>query len=208
MRLRVRLTALIAIASVVPLVFTGVAATRIADRYHVAQTQALYGKQAEGLALLTLTWLEERLRGLQVAVEVFDVNSLGEAEREGLLRFVYRQFDAVNVVVLRDSGGITVAGPQLAETRAQLMDSAHQVVGPQRLDRFQDQLPQKEAMEAGLARGRAYLPPDGSEPVVPIAIRTSGERPHVLGVELSLVDLVNHFLAQGAEGAAVVLEVP
>ncbi len=205
MRLRVRLTALIAIASVVPLVFTGVAATRIADRYHVAQTQVLYGKQAQGLARLTVAWLEERLRGLQVAVEVFEVDTLGDAEREGLLRFVYRQFDAVNVAVLRDAGGITVAGPQRAMNRSQLLGTAHQVVGPERLDQFQDQLPQKEAMVAGLARGKAYLPPDGSEPVVPIAIRTAGDKPHVLGVELSLVDLVNHFLTQGTEGAAVVL---
>jgi signal transduction histidine kinase len=196
---------MIAIASVVPLVFTGVAATRIADRHHVAQTRALYGKQAGGLALLTLTWLEERLRGLQLALEVFDVDSLNEEEREGLLRFVYRQFDAVNVAVLRDSGGITVAGPQRAKNRAQLLGTAHQVVGPERLDQFQDRMPQKEAMATGLARGPAYLPPDGSEPVIPIAIRTSGERPHVLGVELSLVELVNHFLAQGGEGAAVVL---
>ncbi|MEE2749984.1 MAG: hypothetical protein VX519_01030, partial [Myxococcota bacterium] len=205
MRLRYRLSFLIGLAALIPLGFTGIASTRIANRHHVEQTRELYGKQAEGLALLALTWLEEQLRGLSVAVDLFPVQNLGPDEREGLLRFIYRQFDSVNIVVLRDSNGVPLANTVAVSERTELPSEAHQIVDSARLNAFLERLPQKEALDRGLARGPAYIPPGAPAPVVPVAIRTQGPDPVVLGVELSLSQLVEHFLNQGSAGGALVL---
>ena len=50
MKLRTRLTSLIVLACLVPLVLTGFVATRIADRLVLRQTRTAYERQARNLA--------------------------------------------------------------------------------------------------------------------------------------------------------------
>lgn len=210
MRLRYRLTLLIAVAALVPLLFTAFAATRIADSYNLRQSKELYLKRSDALALYTLTWFDSHLKGLSMAARLYDVGSLDPQEQEGLLRFSYRQFSAVNVAVIVNAQGDVMSGPvratQLSEVNGGLLDG-HEIVSPERLQAFLDRvvLFGNANDSAQTAVGEPYVPPGLEHKVVPISIRGLGASGQVIAVELSLAPLAEQFAAQGSVGMAAVL---
>lgn len=210
MRLRTRLTLLIAVAALVPLLFTAFAATRIADSYTLSQSKELYSKRADALALYTLTWFDSHLKGLSMAARLFDVGSLSPEEQEGLLHFSYRQFNSVNVALVVDTQGQVVAGPvratQLSEIKGGLLDG-HEIVSEERLQAFLSRvvLFGNTTDTAQTAVGAPYSPPGTDHKVVPISIRGLGGSGQVIAVELSLAPLEQQFEIQGSGGVAAVL---
>jgi hypothetical protein len=194
----------------VPLLFTAFAATRIADSFNLRQSKELYLKRSDGLALYTLTWFETQLKGLSMVTRLYDVGSLGPLEQEGLLRFSYRQFNAVNVAVIVDAEGLVVSGPvratQLSEVNGGLLDG-HEIVSPERLKAFLDRvvLFGNANDSAQTAVGEPYVPPGLEHKVVPVSIRGLGDSGQLIAVELSLAPLAEQFAAQGSVGMAAVL---
>ena len=210
MRLRYRLTLLIAVAALVPLLFTAFAATRIADSYNLRQSKELYSKRADALALYTLTWFDSHLKGLSMAARLFDVGGLNSKHQEGLLHFSYRQFNAVNVALVVDTQGQLVSGPvratRLSEVKGGLLDG-HEIVSEERLQAFLKRvvLFGNSNDSAQTAVGEPYSPPGTDHKVVPISIRGLGDSGQVVAVELSLSSLEEQFVAQGSDGVAAVL---
>jgi two-component system NtrC family sensor kinase len=210
LRLRSRLTLLIAVAALVPLLFTAFAATRIADSYNLSQSKELYSKRADALALYTLTWFDSHLKGLSMAARLFDVDSLSPEEQEGLLHFAYRQFNSVNVALVVDIQGQVVSGPvratQLSEIKGGLLDG-HEIVSEERLQAFLNRvvLFGNANDSAQTAVGAPYSPPGADHKVVPISIRGLGGSGQVVAVELSLATLGPQFEIQGSGGVAAVL---
>ena len=210
MRLRYRLTLLIGLAALLPLLFTAVAASKIANEHHLSQTRELYGKQTDSLAVYSYAWFDSHLKGLSLASRLFDLSELSQEEQEGLLQLAYRQFDAVNIALIANSQGEVVAGPvratELRDVAGGLLEG-HQLVSSERLQEFVDRVPlfSGGAAEGGTAVGQAYLPAGASSPVLPVSIRGLGESPLMVAVELSLRDIEEQFLAQGEGGVAAVL---
>ncbi|MCB9759173.1 MAG: sensor histidine kinase [Alphaproteobacteria bacterium] len=208
MRLHVRLLLMVGLATMLPLGITGYAAGRIARNSHISQARVLHGKQAEALAVFTATWLNDRLRGLRLATSVWDVERLGSDELEGFQRLLYRQYDAVNVVVTVDADGQILAGPLAIRDPAQLVGplAAHEAVDEDRQARFIANLPYTQALVEGAALGTPYEPAEGRAPVVPAAVATS-TADGVVGVELSLSQIAGHFASQVVpEGAVALLD--
>ena len=144
MRLRYRLTLLIGLAALLPLLFTAVAASKIANEHHLSQTRELYGKQSESLAVYSYAWFDSHLKGLSLATRLFDLGQLSKEEQEGLLQLAYRQFDAVNIALVANGAGDVVAGPiratELGDVAGGLLEG-HQLVSRSRLEEFIARVP-------------------------------------------------------------------
>ena len=208
MKLRTRLTSLIVLACLVPLVLTGFVATRIADRLVLRQTRTAYERQARNLAVTSTTWLDSQLRGLELAVSHFRYSELDLDQQAGLLRLLYRQFDAVNALVVLDSVGDPVGQPVRVSDGTELVRAAmegHEVVDGERLETFLGQ-PVVTWPEPGQAvLQRAYTLPSRSGNVAPVAVGLPETPGWILVVELSLLDLTRHFQDQAVGGSAAVL---
>jgi len=204
--LKARLTALIVLACLVPLVISGVVATSIADRMVVRETQRVYDRQARSLAYFSDAWLEGQLRGLGLAVRQFDLSGLAEAEQTGFLQLLYRQLDAVNILVLLDGSGQVVAGPERIVDRTLLVDvlPEHEPVDDARLDAFMARLTRPpDSLDVTL--GAPYALPDQTAKVVPVLIPLPQAPGWSLQVELSLAAVTRHFQEQSTGGSAAVL---
>lgn len=197
---------LVGLATLIPLGVTGAAASRIAGRYHFIQARALHGKQASGLATYTSTWLTDRVRGQQLAVGLFNLDSLSVEQIEGLQRLIYGQFDGVGAVVTLDAGGEALAPATYVEDPAQLIGvkAQHEVLNAERLALLMQNLPYTQALAEGVALGTAYQPAGAEAPVLPVSVSAPGGSA-VVGVELSLAPLTRHFAAQAPDGGTVAL---
>lgn len=210
MRLRYRLTLLIGLAALLPLLFTAFAASKIANEHHLSQTRELYGKQSESLAVYSYAWFDSHLKGLSLATGLFDLSQLSQEEQEGLLQLAYRQFDAVNIALMANSAGDVVAGPvratNLGDVAGGLLEG-HQLVSSVRLQEFIERVPLFSGGSAGgsTAVGQAYLPEGASSPVLPVSIRSASDDTLMVAVELSLGELEEQFRVQGEGGVAAVL---
>lgn len=201
--LRVRLILVIGLTTLLPLVFTGYMTSRLARDHNVEQSRQLYARQAGGLAVYASTWIRDLVRTAELAVAVWDVEALATDEREGLQRVLYRQFDAVNVVVMLDAEGAEVtAATWLEDIPSDL--SRHLPVGPERAERLRQELPVTDALADGFALGRIYRPAEGGPSVVPVAV-ASRRRGVVVGLEVSLAEVERHFLEQAVPSGAAVL---
>ena len=106
MRLSVRLSLLIAIAALGPLVLLSVGATRIGSQRMLVQVSEMQASTVDGLALSVDTWLSDRLELLQQELTLFDLESLDDANRAGFLRLVHRSMPAIHIASLLSADGI------------------------------------------------------------------------------------------------------
>ncbi len=206
MGLRARLTALIVLACLVPLVITGLVATNVADRMVVRETQRVYDRQARSLAQYSDAWLNGQLRSLGLAVRQWGLSDLEPAEQVGFLRLIYRQVDAVNILVLRDHQGNVVGQPERIADRTVLVDTlpAHEAVDEARLAAFLEQ-PYEPPEELAVRVLRPYALPGSSAQVVPVVVPLPERPGWALQAELSLAAVGEHFQEQASGGSAAVL---
>lgn len=205
MLLRYRLILIVAIASLLPLLAAGLATAREANRNMLAISQEVQLREARELSTLTETWLEGRLRGLELVAESWAVGALDGEARLGLLRLVYDSDDAINVVALLSERGELLAGPEYLE--AAYIDpvgryAAHEAVDADRAERFVGRIPWAEAAAQGVAMGLPYRPDGARASVVPLAVSVRGG---VLAAELSLGWLARRFADKDVEGRALAL---
>lgn len=201
--LRGRLILVIGLTTLLPLVFTGFMTSQLARRHNVDQTREVYARHAEGLAVYASNWIRDVRRTAALAVTVWDVESLDEAQRQGLQRVLYHQFDAINVVMMLDESGASATQPIFLEEESDDFPR-HRVVDTQRFRRFRAEVPHTEAQSAGFAIGRIYRPVEGDPAVVPVAV-ASRNGLVVVALEVSLAEIERHLDQQAEPGGVAVL---
>lgn len=205
MLLRYRLILIVAIASLLPLLAAGLATAREANRNMIELSQEVQLREAKELSTLTETWLEDRIRGLELVAGSWDVGGMSGEALLGLLRLIYDNDDAINVVALVSEQGELLAGPEYLE--AEYISpvgryAAHEAVDADRAELFVDRVPWADALASGVAMGRPYQPDGARAVVVPLAVAVDGG---VLAGELSLTWLAERFADRDVEGRAVAL---
>lgn len=205
MRLQARLTLLMALATLIPLLVTGVGASQLAREAHVAQARELYARQADGLAVYTETWLGGQLRSLSLAVGAWDLGALGPAQQEGLLRLLYTQFDAVLAVGLLDPAGapqLPPLAPRAGELGGALAE--RRTLGPDDRDAWLARIPRADLPGADPVQLGAVWSGDSGVPLLGVRLGRPGA-PLAVGVVLSLEELDRHLRRQAPEGGSAVL---
>lgn len=136
MRLRTRFVLLIALAALGPLALLGGVAIKVSTVRVVAKVTEVQVRTAQALAEHVGSWVDLQTRLLARQVSTFDVATLQDDERAALLRLVYRQNPAVQIVSLTDSAGQPLAPSVYLDAPAtgELADRA--VIDDARLRRF------------------------------------------------------------------------
>ena len=188
-----RLALAMAVVAVGPLMVASWNAARTAEDQAVRASEEFLARDSGALATFTGAWLEDQRVAVGGWMQLFPMSQRSEAEREGLLRAVYRAVPHVSVVALVGEDGVLVQEPVFLD-RPSLSTAS---LGPreagsdERAEELVSRLPLTEALaRPGTAvLGRPYLPPGGERPVLPIAaVGRFGER-FVLGAELDLAVL-------------------
>lgn len=207
MRLRTRLILGILLATLLPLLLLGLAATQHATRTVIDRAVALHVQKTANISTFVNTYMGAQVKSLSLMMRTFSVATLGEKEQVGFQRLVYNQMDEVNIVSLLGPAGMDVAPSQLHRTESPVEPPpGHDAISDARFSAFRQHVPLAQALEKGVAVGRPYLPPDTPFPVVPIALAAPppGE-PVVLAVELSLRNVVAQMENQISEDMEVAL---
>lgn len=217
-RLRTWLVLSIAIASLVPLLVLGIAATRIASQRLVQMASELQGRTAEATAAQVQIWVEQQAETVARQTLTFNVGSLGDQELAGFLRLVYRQVPTARIVTLTDARGIDVAPPAyLAHPAGEL--SGHMAARPSDLERFRKAVVTTSTKGPALVGlrpesvkiGRPYRPTAGDDAVVPVVVEVPGATDSggdlLLGVEVGLGPLEGLFAStRPGEGGRALLD--
>ncbi|MCO4743406.1 MAG: HAMP domain-containing protein [Proteobacteria bacterium] len=212
MRLWLRLAIAMAVVSIVPLLFSSVVATREAATKAERSSAEILARDAGAIATYTATWIGDQGQAVAGWMQLFPLEAQSEAQREGLLRAVYRAVPAIVTVVLVDGYGQQVQPAVYLEEDAPAGDPlAGRTQGSDaRTGELVARLPISEALArpGAAAVGTPYVPEGMHRPVVPIAAAgLYGER-MVLGaeVDLSVLIAVVNERSSGARGIALLDE--
>ena len=196
MRLSVRLSLLIAIAALGPLVLLSLGATRIGSQQVLTQVSEMQASTVDGLALSVDTWLADRLELLEQELSLFDLEGLDDANRAGFLQLVHRSVPAIHIVSLLTPAGV--------ERSPSVIGSPEEVVSGERFTAFRHAVSDIKITPGQASFGRPYTPPNRSGPVLPMAAATQAGT--VLAVELALDDIAERFVANPAFSTALLDE--
>jgi signal transduction histidine kinase len=209
MRLRARLVLIVAAAALVPIAVLGFGAARLASQELEARVDAAQGRDAEGLALYTGTWLDAQLDLLGLQVRSVPVAALSDDARTRFLQLVYQQTAAAGLVTLTDVRGADRVPPVRLQGEAAAA-AGRPAIDDARLGRFRSALPlgllqQRPAgVRPGPVLGTPYRPEPTSPPVVPVLVSVPGSE-LLLGVELGLGPVVGRVAEVAAAGADAAL---
>ena len=193
MRLSARLSLLIAIAALGPLMLLGVGATRIGSQQMTLQVSEMQASTVDGLALSVDTWLSDRLELLQQELMLFDLEQLDAANQTGFLQLVHRSVPAIHIVSLLSPSG--------AERTPSVIGSADEVVSSARFSQFRHAISGLQVEPGAMVVGAPYVPADRSSPVLPVAASTSAGT--VLAVELALDEVAARLSGNPAFSTAI-----
>ena len=193
MRLSARLSLLIAITALGPLMLLGVGATRIGSQQMIIQVSEMQASTVDGLALSVDTWLSDRLELLQQELVLFDLENLDEANQTGFLRLVHRSVPAIHIVSL--------LSPQGVERSPSVIGSPDEVVSGARFAQFRHAISGLQVEPGAMVVGAPYVPADRGGPVLPVAASTSAGT--VLAVELALDDVAARLAGNPAFSTAI-----
>lgn len=206
MRLWLQLAGVMATVAFVPLIVTGVFATKISvDKSRVASDTILQ-RDAEESATLVGTWVHAQMQTLIGWMRPYPLGELSQEHRDGLLRSVFVAVPTVRIVVLLDSRRQPVAEavylhpdqtPRLGRPAAEAAD-VERLVQRLPLDPVLDVRPGEAIV------GQPYAPGSIDSPVVPIAVRSPHD-PLSLGAEVSLGPIAQVISQQTTEKRAFAL---
>jgi len=213
MRLAAKLSALLAGATVVPLVLV-TAITQPANRAALrAQLDSLYQTGARSLSSEVNLHVTRKARAIQSFVKAVPLNDREPDELVKALQLLYQSTENASVVALYEKSGKPVVEPlwQPAEAGQKVGFSEPTTKGG--LAFFEKNLPLLPAVAKGLVVGPPYVVADPSGqpmPHVVIAMPVAGDKGEtwVLAVEVSLRPLVRRFSEStiGKTGHAVLLD--
>ena len=206
MRLRTRLILGILVATLLPLLLLGLAATQHATRTVIQRVVELHVQKTTNVSTFVNTYMAAQVKGLALVMSAFPVGALKDKEKVGFERLVYNQFDDVNIVALLDAGGVDLAPSQFTHAdRNETPATGHEAVTEARFIAFRSRIPIQDALATGAGIGLPYTPPDATAPVVPIAVARPGAEIVLLAVEISLRNVVQQLENQATGNLEVAL---
>lgn len=213
MRLWVQLATFMAGVAIIPLLVTGLFATKISVTKSRQAAEEILGRDAQEAAALVGTWVHDQRQTLAGWMKPYRLTD-SPAHQEALLKAVYIAVPSVSVLVLTDGSGQPITEPfyLTQEVEGSALEG-RQVVSKARAETLVDRLPELPPQETG-AIGEPYLPPGAAYPSVPIVVRGPHDASLRLGAEVSLDVLAaalqkttseDHAVALlGADGSAVI----
>ncbi|MFT5680733.1 MAG: two-component system NtrC family sensor kinase [Myxococcota bacterium] len=193
MRLSARLSLLIALAALGPLVLLSLGTSRVGSRQMLIQVSEMQASTADGLALSVDTWLSDRLELIQQELSLFDVENLDDANRAGFLQLVHRSMPAIHIVSLLSADGV--------ERSPSVIGSEDEAVSAARFTQFRRAINNLEVTPGAVVVGAPYVPAGRNGPVLPVAASTSTGT--VLAVELVLDEVAARFANNPAFSTAL-----
>ncbi|MBT3223865.1 MAG: hypothetical protein HN348_32760, partial [Proteobacteria bacterium] len=194
MRLWVRIAAVMAIVSIVPLLITGLVAANsyTADARLTSEYRHRYEAISQGEFIGR--WMQDQVQALHGWMRVpFQLEGKPQ-NQESVLKAIFLAVPSVVTIALVDeSGDPVVPIVYLPQETTDESDPTfgRQVGSEERAREMISRLPVKRAVELGADRnavGDPYFPVGGGSPSVPIAVTRPGEA-LVLGAEVSLAVL-------------------
>ncbi len=213
MRLRVKLSLLLAGASCFPLLLATVFTLPRGRDALRSQLDQIYAQDARALAAEVHRTLVDKLDSLTLAASTLRLGELDPEAREQALLLIYKETRGADVVGLFDSKadavGNTIHFARLSGELAHEHEPADAAV----LEKYAGNVPLQGALKAGLAIGPVYVMPDADGQPIPrlvLAVGVAGadDARWVLAVEVSLRRLAESFdrFRPGESGAAFLLD--
>lgn len=193
MRLSARLSLLIAVASLGPLLLLSLGASRVGSQQMLVQVSEMQASTVDGLALSVDTWLSDRLELLQQELSLFDVERLDAANQAGFLQLVHGSMPAIHIVSLLSADGVEVS-PSIVGTADERVSAA-------RFTRFRREISQLDVAPGAVVVGVPYVPVGRRGPVLAVAASTTTGT--VLAVELALDEVAARFSENPAFSTAL-----
>jgi signal transduction histidine kinase len=204
MGFRARITLVLVLAGVLPIVLLGWSLHRASRDELVAELERGQAGSTRDLARECARGVLEGAGALQLAATYIPFSSLSGDEIADVLQIPFRQLPALNVLAVLDADGVARTRPLYrapGDATPSLAD--HEEVAPEDLDAFARHVP--IAREAAVAVvGAPYTSPRTGAPRVAVAVALPGSG--VLAAELSLAALQRRLdEVAGASGAAALL---
>ncbi len=203
MKLWVQLAAVMATVAFVPLMVTGVFATKISVAKSKVAGETILQRDAQEAATLVSTWVLGQRQAVAGWMRPYRLGELSDEHRGGLLRSVFLAVPASRLAILVDATGSAVAPSGAVNVGRELGGRAVTAADVQELV---DQLARSTRVELGqdAGVGTPYLPAGATVPVVPMIAQS----PHdglSLAVEVSLAVIDDVVRQQSSELHAVAL---
>ncbi len=200
MRLWLRVTLIMCLVAVVPVVLTGALALQASHRTERVRTEEAVTTEAIGMATLAAAWIDTQDKVAETWTSAYDRDEVVRAGVPGMLghmQAIYRAIDGAYLVVWLDDTVAEVPppvhlGPGQAQGSGEFADRRR--VGA-------------DELAWGLARfapggpeGWTLLDGPGGEPLIRLVLRSNG---YHLGVLLDAAPLLRHVRSSGADAWAL-----
>jgi two-component system, NtrC family, sensor kinase len=204
LKLWIRLAGMMALVSVVPLLFVGLVTVNNwsaeAMRRSLEEQEIQAGWRAEFIS----SWVDDQVSALEGWMRVpFRIDD-SLAMQEGLLRAVFVAVPSVVTVIMVDADGVATVPPVYVSQAATDPDDptrGRDLGSEARASQLVKQLPLSAALQDGVAVGDPYQPVGSDTASVPVAVARNGL---VLGAEVSLEMLRADLYTEGfGEGRVV-----
>ncbi|HEX9578911.1 MAG TPA: diguanylate cyclase [Myxococcales bacterium] len=213
MRLAVKLSLLLAGATMFPLLLATAFTLPQGREALRSQLDQIYSQDARALAAEVNRTLVDKLDGLTLAASTLRLSALDPEARQQALLLIYKETRGANVVGLFDAKGDAIGQDiHFGKLQGELA-SEHEPVDSAALSAYASKVPLSGALNTGLAIGPVYMLPDAEGKPMPrlvLAVSVPGTREArwVLAVEVALRRLTESFerFRPGEQGAAFLLD--
>jgi diguanylate cyclase (GGDEF)-like protein len=213
MRLAVKLSLLLAGATMFPLLLATAFTLPQGREALRSQLDQIYSQDARALAAEVNRTLVDKLDGLTLAASTLRLSALDPEARQQALLLIYKETRGANVVGLFDAKGDAIGQDiHFGKLQGELA-SEHEPVDSAALAAYASKVPLSGALNTGLAIGPVYMLPDAEGKPMPrlvLAVSVPGTREArwVLAVEVALRRLTESFerFRPGEQGAAFLLD--
>lgn len=206
MRLAVKLSLLLALATLVQPLLAAMVTLPANDRMLRAQLEGLYKKTAEALAGEVNQALTDKFESLSLGASALKFSEYEADAREQALVLLQRQTQFAGVVCLFDERGEAVSPPVVFEDPQKMGKPEYEEWVKSSLAAFSANVPLEAALKARRAMGPVYVVANEEGRPVPrvvVALSVPGKegKEWVLAVELSMSDLASRFGGEGTGGS-------
>ena len=213
MRLPVKLSLLLALATTFPLLLATAVTLPRGRQAMRSQLDQIYAQDARALAAEVHRTLVDKLDSLTLAASTLGLGRLDPEAREQALLLIYRETRGADVVGLFDAHADEVAPAIHFASLSGELSAEHEPVDDQALATYASHVPLQGALDTGLAIGPVYSLPDAQGQAMPrlvLGVSVSGAQGQkwVLAVEVSLRRLAESFerFKPGETGAAFLVD--
>ena len=173
MRLMPKLSGAMIIAALVPLGIAGIFLDTVTKKELVEKIEKLFSRTAETGAARVADYIQDTLKGLNVAVGYLDFETMDVQETTGALRLLYSQFPSLNIITLFGPDHTPIVGSvYLADPiSAGGILAEHQPVNSSSIERYSQYVPLPAALSEGITTvSKVYLAPETNFPTIAAVI--------------------------------------